>query len=153
MVLASYQAPWNLEMGNCVSGPIGWRTHITNLVAFSPNDKLIVSGSSDKTAQIWNSETGDVISEFVGHTGAVNCIAFSPDGMRIVSGSEDRTIRVRNTETVPEPSEAHNHTIQPSTCSIFSKNVLGMARQWRMVGSLAWAPSCYFGFPLRVVMA
>ena len=35
-------------------------------VAFSPNAKLIASGSSDTLVKIWNAETGALVSSSVG---------------------------------------------------------------------------------------
>src|SRR5207244_2418061 len=64
-----------------------------NSVAFSPDGTLVVSGSSDETVRVWDSQTGDsVLSPLKWHTGRVNSVAFSPDGTRIVSGAYDNTI-------------------------------------------------------------
>ena len=38
-------------------------------VDFSPNGKHFVSGSSDKLAQIWDTDTGAEVSSFVGLRG------------------------------------------------------------------------------------
>ena len=61
-------------------------------VAFSPNGRHIVSGSLDKTIQLWDAQTGGQVGNLQGHTGSVNSVAFSPDGRHIVSGSLDKTI-------------------------------------------------------------
>ncbi|KAJ6553243.1 WD40-repeat-containing domain protein, partial [Mycena capillaripes] len=64
-------------------------------VAFSPDSKCIVSGSSDGTVQIWDLKTGVALGEpLVGHTGRVTSVSFSPDGKHIVSGSYDHTVRI-----------------------------------------------------------
>ena len=69
-------------------------------VAFSPDGRHIVSGSSDKTIRLWDAQTGGQVgSPFQGHTGWVKSVAFSPDGRHIVSGSSDRTIRVWHAQT------------------------------------------------------
>ncbi|KIJ51659.1 hypothetical protein M422DRAFT_243977 [Sphaerobolus stellatus SS14] len=66
-------------------------------VAFSPDGQYIVSGSSDKTIQIWDSSTGKLVGEPLrGHSDSVTCVAYSPDGESIVSGSYDKTIRIWN---------------------------------------------------------
>jgi WD40 repeat protein len=65
-----------------------------NSVQFSPDGKLIASGSLDHTVKIWNVETGNLIETLIGHEGAVNSIMFSPDGSRLISGSSDRKIKV-----------------------------------------------------------
>jgi WD40 repeat protein len=71
-----------------------------NAVAFSSDGERIISGSSDKTIQVWDTETGDLISgPFKGHTGSVTTLVFSPDDKHIASGSTDHTIRVWDTES------------------------------------------------------
>jgi len=63
-------------------------------VAYSPDGRLIGSGSEDKSVRLWNAATGTVIATLEGHTGSVASVAFTPDGQFIVSGSYDKTIRV-----------------------------------------------------------
>src|SRR5262249_26143286 len=63
--------------------------------AFSPDGKRIITASSDKTARLWDAETGKQIGEpFRGHEGPVSRAAFSPDGKRIVTVSDDTTPRL-----------------------------------------------------------
>ncbi|MFP6671454.1 MAG: hypothetical protein VB857_08575, partial [Pirellulaceae bacterium] len=63
-------------------------------VAFSPDGKRIVSGSSDKTLKVWDVETGSEIGTLKGHSYHVNSVAFSPDGKLVVSGSHDKTVKI-----------------------------------------------------------
>jgi WD40 repeat protein len=64
--------------------------------AFSPDGQRVVRAGGDKTAQVWNAVTGEVIAKLEGHSGIVRSVAFSPDGQRVVTASGDRTARVWN---------------------------------------------------------
>ena len=63
-------------------------------VSFSPDGSRIVSGSGDKTVQLWDSHTGAELMRMEGHTDSMMSVSFSPDGSRIVSGSRDNMVRV-----------------------------------------------------------
>jgi WD40 repeat protein len=63
-------------------------------VAFSPDGKRILTGSTDKTAKLWDTATGWEILTLKGHTDGVRGVAFSPNGRRIVTSSDDGTARV-----------------------------------------------------------
>ena len=67
-------------------------------VAFSPDGKRVLTGSIDKTARVWDAETGQEKAVLMGHT-PVTSVAFSPDGKRILTGSDDKTARVWDAET------------------------------------------------------
>ncbi len=64
-----------------------------NSVVFSPDGKLIASGSRDKTIGLWNLN-GTLIFNLETHAEAVNSIAFSPNGRALASASDDKTIIV-----------------------------------------------------------
>jgi WD40 repeat protein len=61
-------------------------------IAFSPDCRRLISGSSDKTIKVWDVESGWEIKTMTNHTNYVNSVAYSPDGKHFVSGSEDGTI-------------------------------------------------------------
>ena len=67
--------------------------------AFSPDGKLAVTAASDKSARIWDADTGVLITPLAGHARAVTQISFSPDGGRILTASQDKTARIWDAKT------------------------------------------------------
>ena len=70
-----------------------------NSVALSPDGRRILTGSEDKTARLWDAETGKTLKVLSGHKGWVTSVALSPDGRRILTGSQDKTARLWDAET------------------------------------------------------
>lgn len=61
------------------------------------NQKLLMSGSYDKTIKVWNADTGELVRTLVGHTMGVKAIAF--DEQKVISGGLDATLKVWNYHT------------------------------------------------------
>jgi len=68
-------------------------------IAFSPDDKTVLTGSYDRTARLWDARTGELIRTFKGHKGLVASVAFSPSGKKIVTGDRDDKVHVWNVAT------------------------------------------------------
>ena len=67
-------------------------TELLELLVFSPDGEVLVSGFDTGTIQLWDVKTGEKIAALDGHTKGVNTLAFSPDGTMLVSAATDGTI-------------------------------------------------------------
>jgi hypothetical protein len=68
-------------------------------VAFSPDGKILASGSADDTIKLWVVANGRESATLRGHKDSITSVAFSPDGKILASGSDDKTIRIWDVET------------------------------------------------------
>jgi WD40 repeat protein len=84
---------WSTQTLGSVAKLRGHTANI-NTVAFSADERFIVTASDDTTARVWNVASGQEIAQLGGHAGRVTSAAFSPDGRLIVTSSADKTARV-----------------------------------------------------------
>jgi WD40 repeat protein len=73
-------------VGKALSGDIG---NIES-VAFSPDGKILASGTDDNIIVLWDLETGQAIGQpLAGHSDEVTSVTFSPDGKVLASSGRD----------------------------------------------------------------
>jgi WD40 repeat protein len=78
---------------------LAWQAHadiVERALAFSPDERLLATGSWDRTIKLWDLERGVLL--WTGwHTDLVENLAFAPDGQMIASCGDDATIRLWDT--------------------------------------------------------
>jgi WD40 repeat protein len=61
---------------------------------YSLDGTMILTGSGDGTARLWDVTTGTQVGAAMEHSGMVFAAAFSPDGKRIATGGQDGKVRL-----------------------------------------------------------
>ncbi|HEY9830319.1 MAG TPA: serine/threonine-protein kinase [Stenomitos sp.] len=101
--------------------PILWQCQQTltrhspvNSVAISPEGQFLASGNPDKTIQLWDLATTEVISTLTGHLQGIKSVAFSPDGTILATGSDDQTVKLWNVSQGEEiyTLSGHSHAVK-----------------------------------------
>ncbi|XP_067089760.1 transducin beta-like protein 3 [Osmerus mordax] len=65
-----------------------------NSVAVSPNDKLVASGSQDRTAKLWSLADMSLLGVFRGHRRGIWAVVFSPMDQVLATASADGTVKL-----------------------------------------------------------
>ena len=84
----------NAQLERTIAG----HTSSVNSVAYSPDSKMLASGSSDNTIRIWNAETGQPVRALEADY-SVMSVAYSPDGANLAGGYYDGAVRIWNAKT------------------------------------------------------
>lgn len=77
---------------------------------FSANNDILISGSKDRTAKVWNGVNWQLLKSFDQHDSAVTSVSTSLDGRMAASGTESGTISVWDLETLSKVGVLSGHS-------------------------------------------
>lgn len=112
---ASYRGwEWGWLLQHCKTERLTLRGHsdIVESAAYSPDGTLVLTGSKDKTAILWDVQTGKKIFVFSNHSGEIYDVSFSPSGDRAITKTRDGMMKTWDIRTGEElvnlPATADN---------------------------------------------
>ena len=83
----------DLYSGNLVRKFKGHEDFILS-TSLSSNGELVLTGSYDKTARIYQVASGEEIQILKGHTAAINAVEFNQDGTLVATACRDKYVRI-----------------------------------------------------------
>ena len=137
---------WEADSGKLLTTFHGQIDAIWSAV-FSPDGRRVLTTSTDpgsidasvteKTARLWETDSGKLLTTFRGHAGEIWSAVFSPDGQRVLTASADTTARLWETASgkVSVTFEGHTGEVRSAVFSPDGKRVLtasedATARLW-----------------------
>ena len=84
---------WNLTDGLCVK-EFSSKDRGLACVEFSEDGRSILAGGNDQVIYEYDTNTGDLVRELIGHRGLVRSLHLDSSNNRVVSGSYDMSVKV-----------------------------------------------------------
>jgi WD40 repeat protein/serine/threonine protein kinase len=136
-----YVRIWDSQSGAPLktAGDFAGHTDAVLSVAFSRDGTKLLTGSYDKTARLWDVQTGQEKSVFRGHSWWVWSAAFSPDESQIVTASQDGSAILWNASTATRYRQFLEHS-GPVYAAAFSPDGKRVATAGYDKKVMVWQP-------------
>jgi WD40 repeat protein/serine/threonine protein kinase len=108
---------------------------VVNDAVFSPDGARILTASRDRTAKLWDADSGKLIGSFAHQDGVVH-VAFSPDGARILTASMDHSAKLWETTSgkllasFAHQDRVNDAEFSPDGARILTASADNLAKLW-----------------------
>lgn len=134
---------YDLANGEIVGLLNGHRDGVLSL-DFSPDGRLLVSGSVDDTAIVWDVASRRGLHRLSGHQSDVNAVRFTRDGAEVATAGDDHAVRLWRVSDGTQMALMRDHTdqvlalaVSPRTGAIASGALDATIRLWEPHGGRA----------------
>jgi small GTP-binding protein len=108
--MSSEDTPDSIPIGFNLRHTLRGHDDVIFQVAWSPDGRMLASGSQDGTVRLWDSTTGLLLRSLAQYSGSIYSLAWSPDGRILASGNdEDGPIFLWDTRSEQTPSTLTGH--------------------------------------------
>lgn len=97
VIAALRQTVYSIREFNSLEG----HESTVSALAWSPNNKFLLSGSHDNTVKLWRKD-GQLLNALTGHRDRIQSVAWNPDGTIFASASDDKTIKLWKLEATSQ---------------------------------------------------
>lgn len=104
-LVSSFKIPNNQSGGvycHMTQKYLGHKDGIWDVACMKSSPTLIGTASADRTARLWNIETGQTIISYLAHNGSVNSIRFHPTEAIVCTGSGDGNAHIWKIPPLPD---------------------------------------------------
>ncbi|KAG2066720.1 tricorn protease domain 2-containing protein [Suillus decipiens] len=108
---------WDVKIVGKLVATLEGHTHRVWCLAWTPDGKTLISGSSDRSIRTWNTTTWKQIALLDEHTDHITDIAISPSGRILASTSNDNTARLWNLDNNQPISSPLHHASRVDSVS------------------------------------